>query len=81
MNFYIGDTHFGHKSVLEFDSRPFADVEEMDKVMIQRWNSRVQKDDNVYIVGDFAYRNKQPEEWYLEQLNGHKYLIIGNHDR
>lgn len=81
MNFYIGDTHFGHQLVLRFDNRPFSDVKEMDRVMIQLWNSRVQKDDNVYIVGDFAYRNEKPEEWYLKQLNGHKYLIIGNHDK
>jgi calcineurin-like phosphoesterase family protein len=31
-------------------------------------------------VGDFAYRNDKPAEWYLRQLKGHKHLIIGNHD-
>lgn len=80
MNYYIGDTHFGHKSVITFDNRPFKNVEEMDRVIIQRWNSRVQKKDNIYIVGDFAFRSEHPEEWYLEQLKGRKYLIIGNHD-
>lgn len=81
MNFYIADTHFGHRSVLAFDGRPFADVEEMDRTMIQWWNSRVQRDDHVYIVGDFAYRSELPEEWYLERLKGRKHLIIGNHDK
>lgn len=81
MNFYIGDTHFGHKSALVFDERPFADVQEMDRTMIQLWNRRVQKADHVYIVGDFAYRSELPEEWYLERLNGRKHLIIGNHDK
>lgn len=80
MNLYIGDLHFGHRSVIDFDHRPFADDDEMDQVLIQLWNGRVQKDDDVYIVGDFAFRNDKPEEWYLSRLKGHKHLIVGNHD-
>ena len=80
MNLYIGDIHFGHKSVIQFDNRPFADVEAMDRVLIERWNKHVQAKDNVYIIGDFAYRNQMPEEWYLDRLKGKKHLIIGNHD-
>ena len=80
MNLYIGDLHFGHKNVIFFDHRPFSDSEEMDSVLIALWNGRVHKDDHVYIIGDVCYRNKQPEEWYLRQLKGHKHLIIGNHD-
>lgn len=26
MNFYTGDLHFGHESVLKFDKRPFSSV-------------------------------------------------------
>lgn len=28
-----------------------------------------------------ACRNEKEEEWYLRQLKGHKYLIVGNHDK
>lgn len=80
MNYYISDMHFGHKNVLGFDNRPFQDIEEMDRTLIELWNACVQPKDNVYIVGDLCYRNEQSEEWYLEKLKGHKYLIIGNHD-
>jgi len=80
MNLYISDLHFGHSSAINFDHRPFADVDEMDRVMIKLWNSRVSHDDHVYIIGDFCYRNSNPAEWYLRQLCGHKHLIIGNHD-
>ena len=80
MKLYISDLHFGHGNAIEFDHRPFADIEEMDEALIWLWNDRVQKDDEVYIIGDFAYRNAKPEEWYLERLKGKKHLIIGNHD-
>lgn len=81
MNFYTGDLHFGHENVLKFDKRPFSSVDEMDKAIIDLWNSRVTKNDQVYILGDFAYRNERPFSWYLKQLKGQKHLIIGNHDR
>ncbi len=80
MNLYISDLHFGHKNVIRFEHRPFADVEEMDHCLISLWNARVNSDDHVYILGDFAYKNGRAEEWYLRQLKGHKHLIIGNHD-
>lgn len=63
MNLYISDLHFGHKNVIQFDHRPFSDVEEMDRMLIQAWNTRVYEDDHVYILGDFCYRNEREEQW------------------
>ncbi|MGN0536560.1 MAG: metallophosphoesterase [Acutalibacteraceae bacterium] len=80
MNFYIADTHFGHNSVLNFDHRPFRDIAEMDRVLIKNWNARVTEKDDIYVVGDFAYKNEKPTEWYLTRLKGKKHLIVGNHD-
>ena len=80
VNFYISDLHFGHRNEIGFDHRPFMDRDEMDHCLIKLWNGRVQDDDNVYIVGDLCYRNDHPAEWYLRQLRGHKFLILGNHD-
>lgn len=68
MIYYIGDLHFGHENVIKFDRRPFSSVEEMDKTLIERWNRKVSKEDVVYVVGDFAYRNEKPFSWYLRQL-------------
>ena len=80
MNLYISDTHFGHSNVIGFDHRPFADRDEMEQVMIHLWNGRVQKDDDVWILGDFCYRSNKDPVNYLRKLRGHKHLIIGNHD-
>lgn len=78
--YYISDLHLGHKNVIEFDQRPFASVEEMDRTIIGNWKNRVGKDDDVYILGDFSYRSDKGAVWYLKQLPGRKHLIIGNHD-
>jgi calcineurin-like phosphoesterase family protein len=84
----ISDTHFRHSKILSFtDSstgeliRPgFADVDEMDEHMIERWNSVVKPGDIVYHLGDVVMGDK---EWFKQnwpRLNGGKRLIVGNHD-
>lgn len=78
MNLYISDLHFGHKNVIKCDYRPFFDVEEMDRMLIQAWNTRVYEEDHVYILGDFCYRNEKAEQWYLQRLKGHKHDLNGN---
>ena len=80
MIFYIGDMHLGHKNVIKYDDRPFESVEQMDSVLIANWNSVVNDEDDVYIIGDFIYRSAYTPEYYLKQLKGRKHLIIGNHD-
>lgn len=80
-NWYIADTHFGHCNVIRFDGRPFVDVEEMDRVLIENWNARVGDGDDVYVLGDFCYRSARGPVWYLKRLKGRKHLVTGNHDR
>lgn len=81
MIFFTSDLHLGHKNIIRLCSRPFASIEEMDEALISRWNSKVHRNDTVYILGDLMFRNEKPPEVYLRQLNGKKHLIIGNHDR
>ena len=81
MNLYISDTHFGHRNVINFDRRPFADINQMNSTIMALWNDRVRADDDVWILGDFCYRSERAPEWYLRQLKGRKHLIIGNHDQ
>lgn len=79
-SYFIADTHFGHKSILNFDHRPFCSLEEMEEVMVMNWNAAVCQNDTVYILGDFCW-GKQ-DEWLrlLKRLRGKKVLIRGNHD-
>lgn len=50
----------------------------MDEILIQNWNSVVNRGDSVYHLGDFAFDNV---EYYRKRLNGNIILIKGNHDR
>ncbi|MDO5358956.1 MAG: hypothetical protein Q4E80_06235 [Slackia faecicanis] len=55
--YYISDTHFGHANIIRLSNRPFLDIAEMNAELIARWNAKVTDDDDVYMLGDFAYRS------------------------
>lgn len=79
--FVIADLHFGHENIIKYESRPFNNRIEMDKRLIELWNSMVGKNDVVYILGDFTLsRSKSIIKNLLDLLNGRKVLIMGNHD-
>ena len=80
-NFYIADTHFGHKNSLSFDNRPFKTIEEHDEALINNWNNAVGMDDDVYLLGDISWHNSTKTIEIIKQLNGHNlFWIKGNHD-
>jgi calcineurin-like phosphoesterase family protein len=75
---FTADQHFGHKNILSYCDRPWSSVEEMDEVLISKWNEVVRSGDLVYHLGDFCFKNK---EKYCERLNGSIVFIRGSHDR
>ena len=76
--FFIADSHFGDESIRKYENRPFATAAEMDEAMVDRWNSTVSEEDEVYVLGDFGADGHEGE--ILARLNGVKYLVKGNHD-
>lgn len=78
--FYTADLHLGHQNIIRFCDRPFADIEEMNHVIITNMHARVTPEDDLYILGDVGYRADNPE-YLVSQLPGKKHLIIGNHDK
>jgi calcineurin-like phosphoesterase family protein len=82
----ISDTHFNHENFLKFTNkdgskiRPFNNVNEVDELMINNWNSVVKPQDKVYHLGDVYFGNQQRAIEIMSKLNGHKRLILGNHD-
>ena len=80
--FITADTHFSHTNIIEYCNRPFKDVSEMNRILIDNWNYVVSKKDEVYILGDFGMGN--PTILYdevMSKLNGTLFFIKGNHDK
>lgn len=85
---FISDTHFFHTNVLKFmkDEKTrmrseFSSLDEMHEVMIERWNSCVKPQDYIYHLGDVTFQYHRPFQELMWRLNGHKRLIVGNHDK
>lgn len=84
-HWYTADTHFGHEKVIALCGRPFRNAGHMDAALIENLWSKVGPEDDLWIVGDFAYGPKAKDISYLEGLFGQlpgarKHLIVGNHD-
>ena len=77
---YIADMHFDHADIIPYDNRPFDSVEEMNETLIANWNRVVGPDDRTWILGDFCAGDTARWRELLQNLQGRKSLIIGNHD-
>lgn len=72
--YFVADLHFDDDRILRYENRPFSGVQEMNRAIIEGWNSLVNPEDRVYVIGDIG--NSE----YLASLKGIKYLVKGNHD-
>ena len=87
--FVISDEHFDHKNIINhtrsimFDNADMdTSVEKMNDYIISKHNETVSEDDIVIILGDFSFKtgiDRLTE--LLSKLNGHKFLVMGNHDK
>ncbi len=77
---FTSDMHYGHEAIIRYCNRPFSGVHHMAAMMIMRWNEVVMPDDIVYVIGDATMGQREFTLKYIGDLNGHKYLVPGNHD-
>lgn len=52
----------------------------MNEMMVRNWNTMVNPEDTVYILGDMFMGKRVESMAYTERLNGTKLLVPGNHD-
>jgi len=78
---FTADQHFGHANIIEYSGRPFGNVDEMNRALIDRWNDVVADDDEVWMLGDFAMGKIDETLPLVAELSGRKVLLTGNHDR
>jgi len=77
---FISDTHFGHKNVIEYCDRPYEGLDHMlDDIRI-KYNNKVGENDVCIWLGDVAFMGTEKTNEILQTFNGTKILVIGNHD-
>ena len=81
MVYFISDLHLGHENIIKYCSRPFVNVNEMNEALIENWNKCVNRNDKIFVLGDFALSNREDIVKWGRALRGNKVLILGNHDR
>ena len=79
---FTSDLHLFHRTIMQwYDHRGcYADENEMSEGIIKAFNSKVGPKDTVYILGDIGWDMDRTVEAFA-RLNGHKYVVPGNHDK
>lgn len=79
--YVISDHHFFHENIIKYERPEFSNVSEMNQHIIDAHNSVIGPDDIVIFLGDFSFSGKKEVlKNIISQMNGHKYLLMGNHD-
>lgn len=78
--FVWSDLHFFHKNIIKFSNRPYINIQQMNETLIANHNDCVTDEDICIWVGDVGFGNDAQINELLDQCNGYKILIIGNHD-
>lgn len=78
--FVTSDLHFGHDREFVWGARGYADVEEMNREQIRKFNEVVGPEDEVWILGDLMLGDREKGIECVKQLNGKIHICLGNHD-
>jgi calcineurin-like phosphoesterase family protein len=84
MIWLTGDHHFFNENIIRYCNRPYKNSQHMGKDLIVRHNRVVDPDDKVFFLGDLTLKGiefKPSLHALIGRMNGHKHLILGNHDR
>lgn len=74
---FYSDPHFHHRNMAI--KRGFTDEIQMNNHIVTEWNKIVGKRDVTYLLGDITMEKNNYE--ILNELNGIKKVILGNHDQ
>ena len=80
--YFTGCLHLNHERILSLCQRQFSTIKDHDEHIIEKINETVNKNDRLYIHGDFTLSDKwQVVKYYREIINCDDVrLLFGNHD-
>ena len=76
--YFTSDLHFGHDKEHLYGGRGFASIEEHDEAIINNWNSVIDENKVVFVLGDIMMGGDHSDK--IKRLNGTINIILGNHD-
>jgi calcineurin-like phosphoesterase family protein len=79
MDWFIADTQFNRKSIIEYRNRPYLDVEEMNTRLIANINRVVKPEDRLFHLGNFAFGKAR--SWRNQIECDNIFLIQGPMDK
>lgn len=80
--FFTADLHLFHDNILWMNKRPFKNCNEMYDYFVNEWNSKVNQNDYVFVLGDFLWGSQASRlKSISETLNGNICIVMGNHDK
>lgn len=78
---FTADTHFQHKFMADLRGIGRDKLEEHDEMLIEKWNSVITGQDEVFHLGDFSWASYEKNRHIFRALKGRrKHLVRGNHD-
>jgi len=78
---FTSDPHFDHERIIKLSNRPFANVGEMNRHILNSYNTHVKTNDELFILGDFGWGDAASLKYWRSQIRCEKiHFIWGNHD-
>lgn len=78
---FTSDPHFDHERIIKLSNRPFTNVGEMNRYILNSYNTHVKTNDELFILGDFGWGDAASLKYWRSQIRCEKiHFIWGNHD-
>jgi len=79
---FTADFHLDHFNILRYCNRPFPNVQEMNRVILDQLNRWVKPNDVLYFLGDFCMGSKARVAQFRNQIRCKTiFAVPGNHDK
>lgn len=80
MIYYTSDLHIGHSNIIKYCNRPWSNVDDMNKALIENINERCGPSDTLVVLGDIAMGKRDETVPLVSGIQCKVELIPGNHD-
>lgn len=78
---FSSDLHFNHDKEFVWKERGFSSVTEMNEAIVERFNSTIDPEDTLYLLGDSMMGDLEAASIWFNKLTCKNIIMIyGNHD-